>query len=439
MADTPRLARGTGLQTLIYCLITGLLIYAWELLPARKLLMYPTNIERGHYTFGDVLPDGQSVVSWIDQANYAWQCDVPNDGRSHMCGFNLNLTGVEPPDAGIDLSNYEEIHVDLTYKGGDSRLRFYVRNYEPGFSDVTDIQTSKFNNVFIATRFIDEDLVLSLSEMFVAEWWITDFKVPRERSLPNFEHAQLFGVDLTYPGVPGKHEFKLNRLEFVGYWVSREQWYLGIMVMWIVILLIYSSVKLIRLAHQIRHEKQQVNELARENDLLLEQSKKYKKLSTVDHLTGLLNRHGLTEYLDQNKSEERQMAMVVIDIDFFKKINDSFGHDIGDQVLKKISAIIRSHLKPGDQAGRWGGEEFVIVLPETDADAAFLYAETLRLAVAAEKMPPNDKESVTISLGVGATSGEVPFHQLFRHVDLALYRAKASGRNCTKMADIAIS
>lgn len=433
-----RLRRGAGLQTLLYCLVTGLLIYAWDLLPARKLLIYPSADHRSHYVYTDNLPDGRPIGGWVDEKNYEWQCEVPADGKGHMCGFNV-LLNLEEFSEGIDLSHYEEIHVDLTYRGEDPRLRFYIRNYEPGFSDMHDMQTSKFNNVHIDTRFINEKLVLSFSEMFVAEWWITDFHVPREKSQPDFRHAQAFGVDLSYPGAAGKHEFKLNRLEFVGYWIPKEQWYLGIMLIWIFILLLYSAIKFIRLVRQISQEKQQVDQLAKENNLLAEQSKKYKKLSTIDHLTGLLNRHGVTEYLDQKKSDDRQMAMLVIDIDFFKKINDSFGHDVGDQVLRKISAIIRSHLRPEDQAGRWGGEEFVIILPDTDADAAYQYAENLRLAVAREKMPPNDKESVTISLGVGATSGLLPFHQLFRHVDLALYRAKASGRNCSKMAEIITS
>ena len=433
-----RLRRAAGLQTLLYCLITGLLIYAWDFLPARKLLIYPSADHHSHYVYTDNLPDGRPIGGWVDERNYEWQCEVPADGKGHMCGFNV-LLGLEEFSEGIDLSHYEEVHVDLTYRGEDPRLRFYIRNYEPGFSNINDMQTSKFNNVHISTRFINDKLVLSLSEMFVAEWWITDFQVPREKSKPDFRHAQAFGVDLSYPGTAGKHEFKLNRLEFVGYWIPKEQWYLGIMLMWILALLVYSAIKFIRLVRQMHQEKQQIDHLAKENDLLAEQSKKYKKLSTIDHLTGLLNRHGVTEYLDQRKSDDRQMAMLVIDIDFFKKINDSFGHDVGDQVLRKISAIIRSHLRPEDQAGRWGGEEFVIILPDTDADAAYQYAENLRLAVAREKMPPNDKESVTISLGVGATSGLLPFHQLFRHVDLALYRAKASGRNCSKMAEIITS
>lgn len=432
------LSRGAGLQTLLYCLVTGLLIYAWDLLPARKLLIYPSAEHRSHYVYTDNLPDGRPIGGWIDEKNYEWQCEVPADGKGHMCGFNV-LLNLEEFSEGIDLSHYQEIHIDLTYRGDDPRLRFYIRNYEPGFSDIRDMQTSKFNNVHISTRFINEKLVLSFSEMFVAEWWITDFHVPREKSQPDFRHAQAFGVDLSYPGTAGKHEFKLNRLEFVGDWIPKEQWYLGIMLIWILILLLYSAIKFIRLARQIHQEKQQVDQLAKENNLLAEQSKKYKKLSTIDHLTGLLNRHGVTEYLDQKKSDDRQMAMLVIDIDFFKKINDSFGHDVGDQVLRKISGIIRFHLRPEDQAGRWGGEEFVIILPDTNADEAYRYAENLRLAVAREKMPPNDQESVTISLGVGATSGQLPFHQLFRHVDLALYRAKASGRNCSKMAEIITS
>jgi diguanylate cyclase (GGDEF)-like protein len=151
----------------------------------------------------------------------------------------------------------------------------------------------------------------------------------------------------------------------------------------------------------------------------------------VDPLTGLLNRQGLSEYIEQYfpMDSARLVSMVIVDIDHFKKINDSLGHDGGDLVLKRVTELIKSHTRQSDQVARWGGEEFVLVLPDTHSEGAFAIAEKMRALIAAANFDQFPQLHVTISLGVGTSDGKIPFHQLFRSVDTALYQAKAQGRN----------
>lgn len=411
-------------------------MYAYEFMPAKRMLVVPSP-DIPHYIYSDTNAAGESMVHWTDFDGLGWECNIADDGKSHGCGFNIYIGGGLGTD-GIDLSSYKKINVDLDYKGGDQRIRFYLRNYEPGFSDINDMQTAKFNNVHVPVEYIENNLVLSLSEFSVADWWIETYKVPRDNSLPNFRNVVAFGIDINYPGMPGKQSFKLKKVEFVGEWVSRENWYLGILIFWLSIIMVVGAISLMRLTKEIRLEHQRLERLADQNSLLAQETDKYKKLSMVDALTGVLNRQGLAEYIEQYFPAHigQVVSMVIIDIDHFKHINDSLGHDSGDQVLKQVTELLKSYTRQSDQIARWGGEEFILVLPDTNLDDAYRIAEEMRALVATVNFDQFPGLHVTISLGVGASDGKIPFHQLFRHVDIALYQAKAQGRNRAVKADI---
>jgi diguanylate cyclase (GGDEF)-like protein len=411
-----------------------LAIYSYELLPPKKLLIIPSNhIPR--YIYADNKSNGEPMVRWFDFNGMGWECDIENDGSPHVCGFNVSLGGGQGT-AGIDLSSYKTINIDMDYTGGDQRLRFYLRNYEPGFSNIDDMQTAKFNNVHVPVEYIHDGLVLSLSEFAVAEWWITGHKAPRENSLPNFQHVVAFGIDISYPGTPGHHKFKLKKLEFVGEWVSRDDWYLGIMVFWVSVILIGGAINLAHLRKEIRREHQRLERLANQNSVLAKETDKYKKLSMLDPLTGLLNRQGLAEFIEQYfpQGSQRRVSLIVIDIDHFKKINDTLGHDGGDYVLRQVTDLIKNNTRQTDQVARWGGEEFVMILPDTSAENAYRIAEEMRALIANASFEAYPQLHVTVSLGAGTSNGDIPFEELFRNVDLALYQAKAKGRNCAVVA-----
>jgi len=123
-----------------------------------------------------------------------------------------------------------------------------------------------------------------------------------------------------------------------------------------------------------------------------------------------------------------------VDIDYFKRINDTYGHNGGDLVLQKMAQLLRENIRATDFAARWGGEEFVLVLPGTHLLEAQQLAENLRVLVANMQFDDVPDLHCTISLGVGTLHALEPFHMLFRRVDIALYQAKAQGRNCVVLA-----
>ena len=123
---------------------------------------------------------------------------------------------------------------------------------------------------------------------------------------------------------------------------------------------------------------------------------------------------------------------MIFDLDHFKSINDRFGHNEGDAVLAGVSALMKEGIRESEIAGRWGGEEFLIILPETTLDCALPVADRLRSSIESHRF--SIPERVTISVGVAAFHpGDTP-HQIIQRADAALYSAKESGRNCVKVA-----
>jgi two-component system cell cycle response regulator len=161
------------------------------------------------------------------------------------------------------------------------------------------------------------------------------------------------------------------------------------------------------------------------------------EMAITDQLTGLHNRRYMSRHLNALVASARKngkpVSFIIMDIDFFKAVNDSHGHDIGDEVLKEFASRIAANVRGIDLVCRYGGEEFVVVMPDTDIAFACSVAERLRKGI--ETTPfeisraPNSL-SLTISIGVAGSEGENDTAQAMLHrADQALYRAKRSGRN----------
>ncbi|MDD2335241.1 MAG: diguanylate cyclase [Geobacteraceae bacterium] len=161
---------------------------------------------------------------------------------------------------------------------------------------------------------------------------------------------------------------------------------------------------------------------------------RFELASQVDYLTGLPNRLDMSKRLEAEQARSirrgRCFALIMADIDHFKRINDSYGHDIGDQVLVTIARTLSGYLRKEDSCARWGGEEFLILIPETDKDEALEVAERLRELT--ENLALEAETSIirtTISLGVSVYANGETLEACIKKADDALYRAKNSGRN----------
>jgi diguanylate cyclase (GGDEF)-like protein/PAS domain S-box-containing protein len=163
-----------------------------------------------------------------------------------------------------------------------------------------------------------------------------------------------------------------------------------------------------------------------------------RELATRDSLTGAANRRHFVELLERERGRCQRsggkLSLCMLDADHFKRVNDGYGHVAGDHVLQAIAAAAQSQLRTADVLGRLGGEEFGILLPDTDLRGAAVLAERVRAAVARARVPSGDAREieVTISIGVAQLQGDEPFESLLQRADRALYVAKDRGRNCVQ-------
>ena len=150
-----------------------------------------------------------------------------------------------------------------------------------------------------------------------------------------------------------------------------------------------------------------------------------------DPLTGLWNRRHFLNLLDKARQQKRRndvnYSLLILDTDHFKNINDQFGHDKGDEVLVLLARTLENRVRETDSVCRWGGEEFIILLPQTEIANAAHLAECLRESVTEIQIPALPR--MTVSIGVAQHQHGEPTESLLKRADAALYQAKASGRN----------
>jgi len=183
------------------------------------------------------------------------------------------------------------------------------------------------------------------------------------------------------------------------------------------------------------HMKDHHAELSEINNVLENKNKEYEVMASTDSLTGLYNRFKFSElYLSEYTAmiqRNNDMSIILLDIDFFKSVNDTYGHNIGDQVLIQISHALLKILRSIDIVCRWGGEEFVILLPTASLQNAVDLAEKLRVYI--EELEIDVVGKLTASFGVSQVREDDEMQDVIARADKALYLAKNSGKNCIKM------
>jgi len=185
-----------------------------------------------------------------------------------------------------------------------------------------------------------------------------------------------------------------------------------------------------------------LRELQRSHKVVEERNRELRNLSIRDGLTGLYNHRHLGDILPEEFRLARRyghdLCCIVFDIDFFKEVNDTYGHEAGDLVLGGFSALLKANIRGSDRAFRYGGEEFVVLLPQTNLEGGMRASEKIREFCEAACYQVGEQEvRVTVSAGLASLRRHCPQDPatLIRFADHALYRAKADGRNCLRLYD----
>src|SRR5690606_18618114 len=177
-----------------------------------------------------------------------------------------------------------------------------------------------------------------------------------------------------------------------------------------------------------------------EHRRLRQRAETYRTQSLTDPLTRLYNREGIAQVsrgIFSSAETRKGTAVMLIDIDHFKRVNDRRGHDAGDLILTGVASLVLHNVRYGDHLGRWGGEEFVLVCSNITPGSAQVIAEKIRAAVASNIFDmAGAPVSITISIGVAVTQPHETFEAVLKRADVALYQAKAQGRNCVCLAPI---
>jgi len=179
-----------------------------------------------------------------------------------------------------------------------------------------------------------------------------------------------------------------------------------------------------------------IDQLLKKKKELKKATEDLKEITLTDYLTGLPNRRYFYEFAEEvfalHKRYGDDCSVVFIDLDFFKKINDQYGHDGGDLVLKEFSLFVKGHIRESDLFARLGGEEFIILMPKSDSNSAFNFVERLRKGLSCHAISVNKEKSIHVGFSAGIaslTDFDVSMDKLINRADLAVYEAKNSGRN----------
>ncbi len=375
-----------------------------------------------HLVFSDADTDGHTVVRATGPL--AWTCDLRAGNAYPYCGYELffdRKKGVH----GLDLTHLRSLAITLTYHGKATSYRVFLKNFDPRYSHVTDDDTAKYLGVEANTTPGKMQRMAFVPEDFrVADWWLRKYKLAPQFGRPQFDNITSMVIETGSEAPLGPHAFQIRQIEVKTAIMSEAQWFSLLLGIWIMMIVVYLGYRFGNLRRALR-ERRTLEALA---------LREAQAAANHDHLTKILNRRGVTERFTDLRKDRREAAMTVIliDIDHFKALNDSYGHDYGDQVLTEIAGVISRNVRGADLVARWGGEEFVVVCAGIDRRGAQRVSEKIRECI--ESYDFGDCGQITASFGIhwsNAPEAELP--QLVALADIALYAAKAGGRNCVRL------
>ncbi|WP_410499933.1 GGDEF domain-containing protein [Chitinibacter sp. S2-10] len=420
-----------GLRYTVAALIIlsiGLLL--WQHFGMTRVLRIDLS-DAAKFSVQDDRPQGGKSIATIQAQNNAMvmSCQLAKSKYEWpYCQISIAL-GKAPN--GINLSVFDDIAFDVAHNGPKpDKIRVYLNNFEAD-STLADPLSLKVNELLLdLPEFQPQAIPLKL--FHVASWWVEYKNKPLLETDMRINNVPM--LILATPGFAGEglHQIVVRSIEFRGKWIKQLHLLQGIVAAWILLALGWLLNELLAYRHRVQEEQKLRTALQNLNNTLELEAKELSDKVITDPLTGALNREGFYEFL-QRRQGTTTLSVLFVDLDFFKKINDVHGHAIGDEVLRQFAGLIKNNTRQLDRLVRWGGEEFLILCPDTDLMSATRFAEKLRLIIAAAQWP--NQIGLTCSCGVATRLPEEQFDDLLARADAALYRAKAAGRNRVEIAE----
>ncbi|MBR5693847.1 MAG: GGDEF domain-containing protein [Fibrobacter sp.] len=331
---------------------------------------------------------------------------------------------------GKDLSHYDSIFVWVKPRG-EGTVRLYMRGYDSAFYRQDDETSLKFNEVEFFPLEETYPAVFVPQEFRVASWWVAQNEINVHKARVDLSNIPLIEIQTGTNAPLGYGTLEIRGLCFKGKKIAKVDLVTILVVIWFVTFFIILIIRFFDYSRERVANKRKQEELEKNLAALQIEKSEYEKSSKEDPLTGCLNRAGFSSILlreQENLSKNGcPVSFVMLDIDHFKDVNDTYGHSVGDEVLVNLTRLIRDKIRNTDALVRWGGEEFVILCSDTPIQNAQFLAEKLRVAI--EGATLIKQQQVTCSFGIAEMiPGEDP-KKLFERADKALYSAKEGGRN----------
>ena len=376
-------------------------------------------------------PGGRSVATVVrDGGALGLDCEIAAGYEWRFCELRV-LLGSET--AGLDLGRYDSIRLWVSATGPEAqqRVRVYARNYDPAYSRPGLTESQKVDQLVYEPASYPSGYEVPLSHFTVAQWWVDEHPMTPGIDAPDFRNVTMLTFSTGPLVEPGLHRIRIDRIELRGRLVSTSTFRLGIIAAWMLSVFGWLVADGLATRNQLRLSAASQHSLQRLNESLRLETRNLAEIARTDPLTGALNRKGLADELTRlvrlGGDQVFPLSLVFIDIDHFKRINDGWGHDTGDQVIRGLAELVRSAVQRDDLFARWGGEEFLLVFRETPGLEGRRIAERLRERIAAAQWPAG--LAVTCSFGVAEWHRGEDLNEGVRRADEAMYRAKQQGRD----------
>ncbi|MGF1758687.1 GGDEF domain-containing protein [Photobacterium sagamiensis] len=375
----------------------------------------------------------KSELNFGDQS-LTLTCQIEKTAQWPFCEIAIVLSET---NEGIDLQKYHSIGIDVDYDSPveNERLRVYLRNYDSSYSEESDPVSLKFNAIEYTPDQKSGLSVIPLRAFQVLSWWIAEYQVPIEKSGAQFDNVTFIEIATGSYVKEATYTIKLNKLVFYGEWISESNLMKFLVVLWVSVAIVFLCIEQWQLRRYLVATEERASMLRHANRNLYEKSQIFEDLAYNDTLTGVRNRNGINEWLEQiteySKDNDQPFSIIYLDIDHFKAINDSFGHQEGDETLKVFAELISKRIRKSDVFVRWGGEEFIIFCPITTLAGAVELSQLIRSIVESYRWA--EGKVITCSVGV-AELGDEDLESLIARADKALYKAKQLGRNRVEVA-----
>jgi diguanylate cyclase (GGDEF)-like protein len=419
---------------LLFLLLTILLI-VWQKVGMSHTIIIDRQSGYDAWLENDHSVGGSSIGNLTQVNLYHLKCQIANTTEYPFCHLIIPLAKMLK--SGLDLSVFKEVHLTLRHDGGlRNKIDIHLNHFYltvPGEVRKTDYKVHQYS---LSTETQLNTYRLPLNDFVVPSWWAYFQDLPASEYRPTLSNVKHLVVSTTSGQGIREENIYVSRIVFHGKWISAEMLHQTLLWVWISTLLIYLVVRAVRLSNEVTTQVNEKKQLEKLNYMLDIRSKEFETMAKHDQLTGIYNRAGMHDIIKYNLKQYQRsrvpFSIVLLDIDNFKDVNDTYGHAVGDTALSNLAKLISQRCRNNDSLARWGGEEFLLVCANSKVKDAAILSEDLRKLISSTELI--EQQTITCSMGIAQFSGS-DIDELFERADEALYKAKTRGRNRVVCSD----